>query len=166
MTDAIIRKLTKEDWESLREIRLKALEEHPGNFSARLDDVSSKNESYWHDLLDSKGKCIFGLFEGANLIGISSIFDEGFYDGRKFGSLHMSYIKPDYRNRHLSRLFYEARIKWAREHEIQSLHVSHRENNEASRKAIERQGFYRIKQEIIEWPDGRKAMDYIYRLDL
>lgn len=161
-----IRALHPNEWSLFRSIRLKALQMHQGNFSARYESHEKEPDSFWQDLLNGQGKQIFGLFDHGTLIGITSVFEEDLVDGRKLGSLHMSFIEPIYRGYNLSRLMYEARIKWAKEHGIQSLYVSHRENNEASRKAMLNFGFELVRKDEIEWPDGQKAMDYIYKLDL
>ena len=79
----------------------------------------------------------------------------------------MDYIDPSYRGRCLSKLLYQLRIDWARQHQpFKRLVISHREGNEASRRANQVFGFRYIGKEDIDWPDGVKAPDYLYELDM
>jgi RimJ/RimL family protein N-acetyltransferase len=59
------------------------------------------------------------------------------------------------------------RIDWAKNYpSFKRLVISHRDGNEASRRANQAFGFKFIGKELIEWPDGGKAFDHTYELDL
>jgi RimJ/RimL family protein N-acetyltransferase len=161
------RALTTQDWKTFRQIRLRALQEHPDVYLASYKDAATRTEREWAEMLDGKGKCIFGLFDGDKIIGLAAIFTLREDPSGQSGVLAMDYIDPLYRGRRLSKLLYEARIDWAKQHpSFRRLVVSHREGNEASRHANQSFDFKFIGKEEVSWPDGTKAPDYTYELDL
>jgi GNAT superfamily N-acetyltransferase len=160
-----LRALVPADWQDFRAIRLDALRTARGNFSASLEKASSEPDAYWRKMLDGEGKRIFGLHDGDRLIGITGVFAEDGPEGR-YAGLHMSFILPGYRGRGLSRLFYAARLAWAREAGLREAYVSHRDGNAASQAAILAHGFTPFRVDERDWPDGMTAKDFVYRLEL
>jgi RimJ/RimL family protein N-acetyltransferase len=161
------RALTAEDWGTFRQIRLRALREHPDVYVGTYKEAAARTEREWMEMLDGKGKCIFGLFDHDKIVGLAAIFTSREDPSGQTGVLAMDYVDPLYRGRHLSRLLYEARIGWAAQHPpFKRLIVAHREGNEASRRANQSFDFKFISKEDIRWPDGTTAPDYLYELDL
>jgi RimJ/RimL family protein N-acetyltransferase len=161
------RALTAQDWEALRRIRLRALRVHPGVYLGSYKSAAARTEDEWQEMLDGKGKCIFGLFDRDQIIGLAAVFTSREDPSGQTGVLAVDYIDPLYRGRRLSKLLYQARIDWAKQYRpFKRLVISHREGNEASRRANQSFGFKFIGKEEIDWPDGTKAQDYLYELDL
>ncbi len=161
------RALTAEDWGTFRQIRLRALREHPDVYLGSYKEAAARTEREWMQMLDGEGKCIFGLFDAAKIVGLAAVFTSREDSSGQTGVLAMDYIDPIYRGRHLSRLLYEARIEWAKQHQpFKRLVISHREGNEASRRANQAFDFKFISKDEISWPDGTTAPDYEYELDL
>jgi RimJ/RimL family protein N-acetyltransferase len=161
------RALAAEDWRSFRQIRLRALREHPDVYLSSYKDIAARTEPEWMAMLDGNGKCIFGLFDGDEIVGLAAVFTSREDATGQTGVLAMDYIDPRYRGRRLSRPLYEARIAWAKQHRpFRRLVISHREGNEASRRANQAFDFKLIGKEEISWPDGTTAPDYSYELDL
>ena len=161
------RALTAPDFETFRQIRLRALREHPDVYSASYGEAAARTERDWTEMLDGKGKCIFGLFDGDKIIGLAAVFTSREDPGGETGVLAMDYIDPLYRGRGLSRLLYQARIDWAKQYlPFRRLVVSHREGNEPSRRANQSFEFKFVGKEEMDWPDGMRAADYVYELDL
>jgi RimJ/RimL family protein N-acetyltransferase len=161
------RALTTQDWEAFRQIRLRALREHPDVYLVSYKDAAARPEHEWQELLDGKGKCVFGLYDSDKIIGFAAVFTWWKDSSGQSGILGMDYIDPLYRGRRLSKVLYQARIDWAKQHQpFKRLVISHREGNEASRRANQSFGFKFIGKEEIDWPDGTKAPDYRYELDL
>jgi RimJ/RimL family protein N-acetyltransferase len=155
------------DWEIFRQIRLQALREHPDVYLGSYKDAVVRTEREWKEMLDGKGKCIFGLFDGDTMIGLAAVFTSRDDPSGQSGVLAMDYVDPAYRDRRLSGLLYQARIDWAKQHRpFKRLFISHREGNEASRRANQSFGFKYVGKEEVNWPDGTKAPDYLYELDL
>jgi len=131
------------------------------------DEQIKISESGWRELLDGNGKCVFGLFENNQIIGLAAVLTWHNDPSGQSGLMAMDYIDAKYRGRHLSWLLYEARINWAINHvPFKRLVTSHREGNEASRRANQAFGFKFIGKELIDWPDGCKAFDHTYELNL
>jgi RimJ/RimL family protein N-acetyltransferase len=146
------RALTAEDWEIFRH-RLRALRAHPGVYLGSYKDAAARTEREWKEMLDGHGKCIFGLFDRDRMIGLAAIFTSRDDPSGQSGVLAMDYIDPSYRGRCLSKLLYQLRIDWARQHQpFKRLVISHREGNEASRRANQAFGFKYIGKEDIAGP--------------
>ena len=118
-------------------------------------------------MLDGQGKRIFGLFDGETLIGITAVFTCRDDPSGRTGVFAMSFIEPDYRGKGYAYLYYKARIDfgvsytpWTR------LAVSHRADNEPSKRAILRHGFVFTGQKEKDWPDGKRLDEMMYELDL
>ncbi len=161
-----VKTLKQPDWESFRSIRLRALQEHPNLYLGTYKDTIARSESEWQAMLDGNGKCIFGLFDKDQLIGLAAVFTSRDDPTGKTAVMAMDYIESHYRGGHLSRMLYQARIEWAKQQPFKRLVISHREGNEVSRRANQAFKFKFIGAEFIEWPDGKKALDYRYELDL
>ena len=161
------RALTSQDWQTFRQIRLRALREHPDVYSGSYGEAAARTERNWIEMLDGKGKCIFGLFDGDRIIGIAAVFTSRVDPDGQSGVLAMDYVDPRYRGRGLSRLLYGARIDWAKQHPpLRRLVIAHREGNEPSRRANQFFGFKFVGKKDMDWPDGTKAPEYLYELDL
>lgn len=162
----IIRALEPPDWKIFRSLRLKALQNHPGNFLDEYTKSEGQPESYWQEMLDGNGKKIFGLFDGKTLIGIGGVWIEEAPEVGQFAAFHMMFIEDEYRGKKLSRLLYEERIKFARDSGVNAAYVSHRKSNDASKFANQKFGFKLHREDKIVWPDGQEEIDCIYKLDL
>jgi RimJ/RimL family protein N-acetyltransferase len=166
-SDISVRALIPNDWQTFRAVRLKALQENSGVYLSSYEKEIKTSESQWKDMLDGNGKCLFGLFDGNKPIGLAAVFTWREDPRGESGVMAMDYVDAHYRGRHLSKLLYEARINWAINHlPFQRLVISHREGNEASRRAIQAFGFKFTDKRIIDWPDGSNAREYNYELDL
>lgn len=150
-----IRALGVADMVAFREMRLRALREHTGFFGVHPDEAAASPDSYWQETLDGRGKQVFGLFDGARMIGITAVFTDREDPSGETAFLAMSYIGPEYRGRKLSRLLYQARIDWAKaQPQFKQIAVSHRADNESSRRAHQAFGFEYVGSKEKRWPDG------------
>lgn len=165
VADISIRALTPDDCDALIAIRLEALEKHPNYFCATLVETKKLSKDNWLERINSKTSKIFGLFDGDDLAGITGIYTPE--EKPNTGVLVMSYIKPEYRGKGHSALFYEARINWALEQShLEIVKVSHRGGNKPSEAAIKNHGFKPAGSQDIDWPDGTRDTEYMYELDL
>ena len=159
----VIRALGVGDLNAFREMRLRALREHTGFFGVHPDEAAASPDSYWEETLDGRGKQVFGLFDGARMIGITAVFTDREDPSGQTAVLAMSYILPEYRGRKLSRLLYQARIDWAKaQPPFKRIVVSHRADNESSRRANQTFGFEHVGSKEKRWPDGTVAQDECY----
>ena len=167
MTEITIKRLVEEDWEALKTIRLQALQQNSDVFLSNYDKEVQYDAARWKSNLSDKSGATFGLFDKNKIIGVTGVFT---WKGDETGETAiacMSFIEQGYRGKGYSKLFYEARITWAREQDcFDKIRVSHRQGNEASRVANQAFGFQLINKEMIKWPDGTKDFEYNYELNL
>jgi RimJ/RimL family protein N-acetyltransferase len=150
-----IRPLDPSEWRALREIRLFALHTEPGVFFASYDGELALGDDEWQRRIAAGGSVIFGLFAGSDLVGITGVVTDRDDPSGKTAVLVMSYIRPAYRDRGLTALFYEARLGWiASQPQFTRASVSHRASNEASGRAIRGHGFTLVDRVARTWPDG------------
>lgn len=162
-----IRPLEPSDWQTFKTIRLKALKAHPDVYLDSYQAAIIRPDSEWQEILDGKGKSIFGLFDGEKIIGLTAVFTWREDPSGQTGVMAMSFIEPEYRGRGLSKLLYEARIRWALDYQpFRKLVVSRREGNEPSKRAMIAHGFTFVDVARITWPDGLEDNEHKYMLDL
>ncbi len=162
-----IRQLTPSDWQIFRDLRLYALKSEPGKFSSNYTLESGFSEETRRDRLAPPLRAYFGLFDQGKLVGITgAIRNNGDAQATDI-ILVASYIMPEYRGQGLSRKFYKARLEWAAQQPgVIRVLVSHRESNDASRRANQAFGFVRTGAEMKIWPDGIEENDVSYELDI
>jgi RimJ/RimL family protein N-acetyltransferase len=150
-----IRPLDPSEWRTLREIRLFALQTEPGVFFASYDGELALGDDEWQRRIAGAGCIIFGLFAGSDLVGITGVVADRDDPTGKTAVLVMSYIRPAYRGRGLTTLFYDARLGWiASQPQFTRVIVSHRASNEASGRAVRAHGFILVDRVVRTWPDG------------
>lgn len=162
-----IRALNPEDWRIVKDIRLEALQLHHGTFGGSYDDEVKKPDDFWRETLSGGNKQVFGLFDDDKLIGITAAFTHREDSSGQTGLLAYTFLRPEYRGRGFSNLFYEARIAFAIQHlEWKKLAICHRDGNEPSRRAMFAHGFEFTRKNSKVWPDGAEADEYHYMIDL
>ncbi|MBU0799778.1 MAG: GNAT family N-acetyltransferase [Alphaproteobacteria bacterium] len=160
-----IRPLDPPDWEIYRTVRLRALQREPAVFSSNYAKEAACGQDVWQGRLSGKAGRVFGVFDAENIIGLTGIFQDSEDVRGKTVMLVMSYLDKEYRGRGLSRLLYEARIKWAiSQPQYERITVSHREGNESSRRANQSFGFAFTHKTMKAWPDGQDAEQWHYEL--
>jgi RimJ/RimL family protein N-acetyltransferase len=162
-----MRPLERSDWRALKDLRLHALRTEPGVFFSSHDREVAASDEVWQSLAAGEGVQIFGAFDGSTLVGITGVFTHRDDPTGSTAGLGMTYLRPEYRGRGLSAVFYETRMQWIREQpRFTRVAVSHRRSNEASRRAIRRAGFSPAGAEPHTWPDGAVDDDVHYELSL
>ncbi|MBK6896443.1 MAG: GNAT family N-acetyltransferase [Alphaproteobacteria bacterium] len=167
MTEVYLRPLVPDDSDIFRSLRLRALSKHPGFYSGTLADAESRPPEEWREMLDGSGKQVSGLFDENKLIGITAVFTCRDDPSGRTGVFAMSFIAPEYRGRGYADLYYKARMDFGMKHlPWTRLSVSHRADNEPSKRAILRHGFTLIGQVEKDWPDGQRMEEFMYEMDL
>ena len=162
-----LRPLERSDWRALKDLRLHALRTEPGVFFSSHEREVGASDEVWENLAAGEGVQIFGAFDGTQLVGITGVFPHRHDPTGATAALGMTYLRPEYRGRGLSALFYEARLNWIRtQPRFTRVAVSHRRSNEASRRAIHRARFIATGAEPHTWPDGVIEDEVKYELQL
>jgi RimJ/RimL family protein N-acetyltransferase len=161
-----IRPLRPDEWPAFRSLRLRALATDPGNFFRSAEEEEVRPEGEWREMLESDDGAVFGLFDADRLIGLTAVYIDRAIAARDSAGLGMTWLDPAYRGRGLSALIYDARIAWARDKGLARIIVSHRADNEPSRRAMLAHGFRPTGTAPHEWPDGRTVDNISYELPL
>jgi RimJ/RimL family protein N-acetyltransferase len=165
MNAITIRALSSEEWPSFQEFRLHALREARSVFGSSYEVEATRTPQEWQDLVSGPSQQTFGLFAEERLVGITAVLPWKNDPAGETAVMAMSYILPEYRGRGFSRLHYEARLDWIREHpRFKRVVVSHRKSNESSRRAIQRHGFRLTHRVPRLWHDGTTEDEIFYEL--
>jgi RimJ/RimL family protein N-acetyltransferase len=159
------RQLSATDWEIYRDLRLEALKGHPGYFLPSKDETLF-SESDWRQRLGNPNAATFGLFSGTEIIAISSIARENNHPAVERAFLVGTYIKKSFRRKGLSERLFQLRLEWAKEHNIKTLLLEHREDNLPIQKAHQKFAFKLSSSRDQFWPDGTSAACLTYALDI
>ena len=159
------RKFTPDEWQALRDIRLRALKSHPGLYGSNYDRENAYDQARWQEVISNPDGAVFGLYDGGALIGITGVVKDRHNPDNDSAVFVMSYIEPSHRGRGLSRYLYEARIEWVKSRDdIRFILIGHRKGNEPSRRANQAYGFAFTHTETIDWPDGTQEDELFYKL--
>ena len=167
MNSIAIRAFHPAEWAIFREFRLGALRAAPGVFATSYEEAAARSQQEWEAPIIGHAHRVFGLFDGAHLIGITAALTWREDPSGQTAVLAMSFILPEYRGRGLSRLFYEARLDWIRSQpQFRRVIVSHRASNEAPRRTNHRYGFVPTGRVEHVWPDGESEEEITYELSI
>ena len=165
MSEYSIRKLDEDDWQIFKQIRLEALATDPYVFGSNLAAESERSEEQWREFLRSPKYGIFVLFVGADPRGMTGIHLDRNDPSERTALLWGSWLAPEVRGKGLSKLLYESRIAWAREHPTaERIVVSHRASNLSSKFANQSFGFSPTHVTEKVWNDGIAEKEFHYEL--
>ena len=134
MTDATVRLLTPEDWQTYREIRLAMLHESPGAFGSRYSDAVTFEEDTWRGRLTT---CDHHLAEVAGrAVGAAGLSVE---DG--VGDLIGMWVRPQARGRSVGALLVQAVLDRAAVLGCDRVRLDVVDGNGPARRLYERMGF-------------------------
>jgi GNAT superfamily N-acetyltransferase len=150
--------------EEYKSIRLIALITNPEMFGSNYAKESVYTKDDWTSLLENELRGMFALYHDKSLVGLSGVAIRK--ENPTTAIFIASFIEPAHRGKGLSKLFYEARIEWARQKQCKLITVSHRFGNKTSEAAIKRFGFKYTNTEEVNWPDGIRAAELNYVLEL
>jgi ribosomal protein S18 acetylase RimI-like enzyme len=140
-----VRKLTGDDAPSYRELRLRALREHPDAFTSSFEEDRLKPIEWSRQRLSPRPEAphdfVLGAFADGKLVGILGMFVEQRMKVRHIGEVFGMYIAPEYAGRGLGRLLVDACIARARAAGLERLRLTVTESNARAKSLYERAGF-------------------------
>jgi GNAT superfamily N-acetyltransferase len=81
-----VRRVRPEEWRSLRDVRLRALQDSPAAFATRFEEASERPEEWWVDWAarsaEGDGQAMFLAWDGAAAVGVVGTFVAD--DGRRW----------------------------------------------------------------------------------
>ena len=163
-----IQKLEGSDWETLKTIRLRALQSDPAVFGSNYDKEARKTPAEWQEWVSRDDMAVFVLYSpDGDPVGMTGILVDRNDSTGTSANLWGSWIAPEARGKGLSAKLYKARIDWAKRHStIEKITVSHRATNEFSKRANQKHGFRFSHSKEKTWPDGTSEDEVFYLLTL
>ena len=141
-----IRRLQSQDAAQFRELRLKALKDHPGSFNADYYEEAQKDLNYFTDKLSDEWNreddLIFGAFSNNLLIGTTGVCKQSKAKKKHSMLMWAVYVSPDYRGQKIS----ESLVKTVINHVktipgIEKIDLQVEANNIPAKKVYQSLGF-------------------------
>jgi RimJ/RimL family protein N-acetyltransferase len=145
-------------------MRLEALQNEAGMFGSSYAREAAFTDAQWMERIVNPNSACLGLYYKNELAGITGIITDNEHTG--LGHMVQSYIRKPHRGKGLSNILYQARLKWAREHNLNRIQVGHKASNIASKAASLRFGFKYTHSEPRTWPDSSVEDVLYYELKL
>jgi ribosomal protein S18 acetylase RimI-like enzyme len=133
-----LRRLSADDAELFRDIRLEGLQREPYAFGSTFELESEQPLSYFADRIGRSA--IFGAFRGSELLGVVGYAVQPGPKHAHKGLLWGMYVQPDARQAGIARKLVEAAIEHARGR-VELLQLSVVSENEAARRLYASLGF-------------------------
>ncbi len=156
MNASDIVRLTPEDWDVFRDLRLRALADAPGAFGSRLDEWVDAPESAWRSRLENVALNLVARCDGAE-VGMAS----GALDGDD-ASLISMWVDPKSRGTGTARALIDAVVGWARGLD-RTTYLMVRSDNPRAIAAYERAGF--VDLGVPDDHDGPPEQRMVHRSD-
>lgn len=149
-----VRRLTSDDWQVLRQVRLSALAESPLAFWTSVEAESRVSEEEWRA---RAGAASFVAYDGASPIAMAAgVVDQ---DGRHL--LVGLWVAPSHRGRGVARPLVDAVVEWARADGATSLSLGVAEDNVDAEAMYVRWGFVRRESGPQEWARGPLVVHFL-----
>lgn len=139
MDKKIIKKLSKDDWQIYKAIRIDALAKFPLNFGSTLEEEIARQDDEWMNLLVSN--IIFGVFDANKLVGCCGF---AIFPNKKMqhkASIWGMYLKPEYAGTGLADKLLKTVINHARENHIKKIQLACADYNQRAISFYQKHGF-------------------------
>ncbi|MBS0263930.1 MAG: GNAT family N-acetyltransferase [Planctomycetes bacterium] len=166
-TDIQVRAALPADWQEVRELCCESCSEPPFYLTGN-EGWPTYGQEDWVDYSVGPEHAMFLLFDRSTSppypIGKARISTA---NGDPTTAVADGiYIRAAYRGRGLSKLLWEARITWARVHELRRITTIHRLSNVRSMRSILTQGFVETERIPAETISGATEPELVYELVL
>jgi ribosomal protein S18 acetylase RimI-like enzyme len=138
-----VRRVRADEWEELRALRVRALEESPDSFGSTAFEARRRDEAEWRAWAtagaSSSTSAIFVAEEGGRLAGLCGVF---LHEGEPWiGQIVAMWVDPRHRGRRLAEELLDAASEWSADRGADELVLDVTETNEAARRLYGRAGF-------------------------
>jgi ribosomal protein S18 acetylase RimI-like enzyme len=138
MTDIEVRRIGADDWLSMREIRLAALQDAPQAFASTYEREAAFTDADWRRRTGSGASFLaYAPGLGPEPAGLVS----GFPADRDAAELVAMWVRPYARGYRIGEALIDAVIGWARAERLGRVHLWVSETNDPARRLYERCGF-------------------------
>ena len=135
-----IRRLTEEDAEAYREIRLKSLRDHPEAYASTFDSASAKPNDYWIQALQTLS-LFSALDQTGKLVGLVGFMQEHGDKDRHRGWLIQMYVDPAFRGSGCALALVQTILDYA-VGRVMQVHLGVWDQNPAAIRFYEKAGFH------------------------
>ena len=140
-----VRRLTESDAAEYRELRLRALREHPDAFTSSFEEDRLKPIDWARQRLGHRREAphdfVLGAFSGGTLVGMLGLSVEPRKKVRHIGDVFGMYVAPEHAGRGAGKLLLDSCIARAREAGLEQLRLTVTDGNARARSLYERAGF-------------------------
>jgi GNAT superfamily N-acetyltransferase len=112
---------TSQDWERLRDVRVRALADAPFAFGSRLEEEQDRPEAFWRSRLESDAAATFLAIQGQETVGLVRTFVEP--EDVTSAQLVSMWVAPHARGRRVGRQLVAAVVQWARDHDATNVRL-------------------------------------------
>lgn len=130
---------TSEDWERVRDVRIRALADTPFAYGSRLEEEQDRPESFWRARLERQAAATFLAIDGDETVGLVRTFVAP--EDVTSAELVSMWVAPHARGQGVGRQLVAAVVEWARHHDANSVQLWVTETNAAARRLYETCGF-------------------------
>lgn len=130
---------TSEDWERVRDVRIRALAEAPSAFGSRLEEEQDRPEAFWRSRLEWHAAATFLAVQGHETVGLVRTFVEP--EDVTSAKLVSMWVAPPVRRQGVGWQLVAAVVQWAQDHDATNVRLWVTETNVAARRLYESCGF-------------------------
>jgi len=131
-----IRRVTADEWEALRGVRLRALADAPDAFGTTLEEARARPDSWWTDWAErsatNETQAMFLAWDGTQAVGIAGVFHHD-----DVWQVISMWVEPAWRGRGVGRALLDAAVAFT-DGEVR---LSVTDGNDDARRLYERYGF-------------------------
>ena len=134
----LVREITADDWELMRDVRLTALSEAPYAFGSSYAREAAFTEETWRGRINERSVTFFAHEDSADSApaGLAGVYVED-----EAPDLVSMWVRPSARGLGVGQVLVEAAASWAKTHDFGSLFLWVTESNAPARRLYERCGF-------------------------
>jgi ribosomal protein S18 acetylase RimI-like enzyme len=134
----VVREITVDDWELLREVRLAALAEAPQAFASTHAGESALTEEQWRGRISERSVMFFARqdSDGSAPLGLAGVYIQD-----ADANLVSMWVRPSGRGLGVGEALVQAAASWAKEHDCPAMFLWVTESNAPAVRLYERCGF-------------------------
>jgi GNAT superfamily N-acetyltransferase len=137
----VVREVTQDDWEVLRDVRLTALAEAPDAFGSTRAREAAFTEEQWRGRFSERSVTYFAHREPRPPVSTGPVGLAGVYVEDGTADLVSMWVRPPGRGLGVGEALVAAAASWAKAHDFRTLYLWVTESNAPARRLYERCGF-------------------------
>jgi GNAT superfamily N-acetyltransferase len=139
---------TSEDWERVRDVRVRALADAPFAYGSRLEEEQDRPESFWRARLEREAAATFLAIDSDEPVGLVRTFVAP--EDVTSAELVSMWVAPHARGQGVGRQLVAAVVEWARRHGATSVQLWVTETNAAARRLYGAIGYREVGVELVK----------------